>query len=200
MTDDRLSDASDQAQAERAADVGWEPADWSACLRRERRKQLATVIGLVVFVGVVLPVLGLVVLDRPPSLSYWFWGAFTLIFVAETAYSFASAAGRVQWERETRQAVRVRHALRHHRGIGAADRALVTERARSLATGSKVASVGWPLLALLLVVGILEGRDPRAFLIVLVVACLLLVARAVRRARLARRWLADPLPRDEPTP
>jgi hypothetical protein len=201
VTDERLDDVRAEAQAERAAEGGWEPADWSACLRSRRRRQLATVVGLVLLVGVVAPVLRLIVLGRPPSLSYWFWVSFTLIFVVETVYSFVSASGRVQWERETRRNVRVSHALRHHVGIGAADRALVTERAQSIDTWSKVAFVGWPLVAVVFVAGMLDDQGPTMPLVVpVVLACILLVARAVRRARRARRWLAHPLPRDERTP
>jgi hypothetical protein len=129
---------------------------------------------------------------------YWLWLLITVIYVGEAVQSRVSAAGRAQWERETRRHVRISHALRHHVGIGAADRALVTERARTMNTWSKVAFVGWPLLAVALVAGLLDAGDPPASLIGLVIAvCLLLVARAVRRARLARRWLADPTPRDE---
>jgi hypothetical protein len=201
VTDDRLPDVRAAAGAEPAAEVGWEPSDWAACLRRERRKQLASVTGLVVLVGVVGPVLGSTVLDWSPNLGYLLPVTITLIFVAETVISFVSATDRARWEREAREEVRIRHALRHHTGIGAADRALVTERARAMVTLSKVAFVGWPLLAVALVGRSLEVADPPASLIMLViVACLLLVARAVQRFRRARRWLADPLPRDERTP
>lgn len=199
MTDDRLPDVAAAASAEPAAEVGWEPADWSACLRRERRRQLAAAIGLVVFVGVVGPVVGFTVLDWSPDLGYLLPVAISLIFAAETVISFVSATDRARWERETREEVRIRHALRHHTGIGAANRALVTERARAKVTVSKVAFVGWPLLAVVLIGRSLEVADPPASLIGLVTAaCLLLVARAVQRFRRARRWLADPLPRATP--
>ena len=187
----------DRTEGERAADVGWEPADWTACLRRQRRRQLVTAAGLVVLVGVVAPLLRLTVQGRPPSLTYWLWAAFTLVYVAEVVYSFVSAAGRARWERETRQRVRVSHALRHHVGIGVADRALVTERARTLNTWSKVAFVGWPSLGVVFVAGVLDDRVPASLAVPVVLLSLLLVGRAVRRARLARRWLADPLPRGE---
>lgn len=199
MTDDRLHDLRAEAQAEPGAEVGWEPPDWSACLRRERRTQLAAVIGLVVLVGVVWPVLRFAVQDRSPGVTYWVWVFITLIYVAETVISFVSATDRARWERETRQAVRIRHALRHHVGIGAADRALVTERARSMVIRSKVGFVGWPLLGAVFVAGVLDDQVPASLAVPLVLLCLLLVGRAVRRARRARRWLADPLPRDEQT-
>ena len=201
MTDERLQDVPAEAPADPAAEVGWEPSDWSACLRRQRRKQLATVVGLVLLVGVVAPLLRLMVLGRPPSLTYWFWMSFTLLYVASAVHSYASATGRASWEQETRQSVRVSHALRHHVGIGAADRRPVTERAKSIDTWSKVAFVGWPLVAVVFVAGMLDGQGPTMPLVVpVVIACILLVARAVHRSRLARRWLADPLPREERTP
>jgi hypothetical protein len=199
VTEDRPQDVRGDAVAERTADIGWEPSDWSACLRRLRRTQLATVIGLVVLAGG-LPVLWFAVLDQRPSLTYWFWASFTLVFVAENTSSLVSATGRVRWERETRQAVRTRHALRHHTSIGAADRALVTARARTVHTWAKVAFVAWPLLGIVLVAGMLDDQVPASLGVPLVLLCLLLVGRAVRRSRLARRWLADPLPRDERTP
>jgi hypothetical protein len=148
VTDDRLHDAGVEVEAERTAELGWEPSDWPACLRRQRRRQLATAAVLVVLIGVLLPVLRLTVVDRPPSLTYWFWAAVCLVYVAEVVHSYFSATGRASWERETRQSVRTSHALRHHVGIGVADRALVTERAKAMDTWSKVAFVGWPLLAL----------------------------------------------------
>ena len=191
MSEDGPRDVGGEVPARPAGDVGWEPSDWSACFRREHHKQLALAIGLVVVAGAVL-------LTGPPGLSDWLTTACLLIVAVETVYSFVSAEGREKWERETRQTVRVRHALRHHSSIGAADRALVTDRARHTATWSTVAFVGWPLLAVALVGRGLEVADPPTSLMVLgIVACLLLVARAVQRLRRARRWLADPLPRDE---
>jgi hypothetical protein len=151
-------------------------------------------IGLVVLAGALL-------LTGPPSLSDWLIASCLVIAAVETVHSFVGAAGREKWERETRERVRVWHALRHHVGIGATDRALVTDRARHMATWSKVAFVGWPLLAVFFVGGYLDDQGPTLPLVVpVVIACMLMVARAVRQARLARRWLADPLPRDDETP
>ena len=195
MSDGRSPEATDPAQAGPASDAGWEPADWRDRLRRRRCRQLATAIGLVVLIGVVAPLLR-VTLDRPPSVTYWIWAFLTLVYVVEAAYSWISPAGRARWEQETREQVRVSHALRHHVGIGTADRALVTERARTMNTWSKVAFVGWPLLGVVFVAGILDDRVPASLAVPVVLLCLLLVGRAVRKARLARRWLADPLPRD----
>src|SRR5687768_12860170 len=197
VTDDRPLAAVDRTEGERTADVGWEPADWASVLRRHRRRQTAMAGGMVAFFGVVTPVLRLVVQDRPLGPMYWIWLLITIICVGEAILSRVSAAGRAQWDRETRRHVRISHALRHHVGIGAADRALVTERARTINTWSKVAFVGWPLLGVVLVAGILDDRVSAALLVPVVLLCLLLVGRAVRRARLARRWLADPLPRDD---
>jgi hypothetical protein len=198
VTDDRLQGVRGDAQAEPAADVGWECSDWSACLRRERRKQLAVAATLVLMFFVVSPLLRWTVLDPSFGWTYWTWVVITLIHVAEVVISFVSATDRARWERETRQTVRIRHALRHHTGIGVADRALVTERARAMVTVSKVAFVGWPLLGGLIIGTIIDVGLPASLVVPVVLLCLLLVGRAVRRARLARRWLADPLPRDEP--
>ena len=153
LTDDRLQEVRAEAHADHAAEASWEPSDWSACLRRERRQQLAVVTGLVVLVGIVAPVLRLALVDRPPSLSF----------------------------------------------IGAADRALVTERARTMARWAKGAFVGWPLLGAVLVAGLLDDHLPSSLVAPVVLLCLLLVGRAARRARLARRWLTGPLPREERT-
>lgn len=193
MTDDRSRDGGDQAPAERLGEAGWEPSDWSACLRHEQHKQLAMAISLVVLAGALL-------LTGPPGVSDWLTAACLLIIAVETVYSVVSAERREQWERETRERVRVWHALRHHVGIGATDRPLVTDRARHLATWSKVAFVGWPLLGVVFVVGMLDDHVPASLAVPVVLLCLLLVGRAVRRARLARRWLADPLPRVEESP
>jgi hypothetical protein len=51
VTDDRPLAAVDQAEGERAADVGWEPADWAAVLRRHRRRQAAVALLCLLLVG-----------------------------------------------------------------------------------------------------------------------------------------------------
>lgn len=197
VTDDRLEAAVDRAEGDHAADVGWEPQDWAAVLRRHRHRQTAVAAGMVALFGVVIPLLVLVVQDRSLGLMYWVWLLITVAHVGEDVLSRVTADGRAQWERETRERVRIWHALRHHVGIGATDRALVTDRARHLATWSKVAFVGWPLLGVVFVAGMLDDHVPASLAVPVVLLCLLLVGRAVRRARLARRWLADPLPRDD---
>jgi hypothetical protein len=197
VTDDRPQAAADPAESDHAADIGWEPPEWAAVLRSRRRRQTAVAAGMVALFGVVHPVLRLVVQDRPLGLMYWVWLLIAVICVVEAVLSRVTAEGRAEWERDTRRDVRISHALRHHVGIGAADRSLVTERARTMNTWSQVAFVGWPLLAVVFVGRSLEV-DALTFLIVpVIVLCLLLVARAAQRFRRARRWLADPLPRDE---
>jgi hypothetical protein len=52
------------------------------------------------------------------------------------------------------------------------------------------------LLGVVFVAGVLDDHVTASLAVPVVLLCLLLVGRAVRRARLARRWLADPLPRD----
>lgn len=186
------------ASVDHAADVGWEPADWTDVLRRKRRSQLAGTATMVLLFFVVTPLLRWTVTDRPLGWTYWLYVVVTLIIVGETVHSWVSAEGRASWERDARQQVRVEHAWRHHVGIGAEDRARVTERARAVNTVSKVAFVGWPLLAGVLVAGILQDPELPTWPAVPVIAAgLLLVARSVRRRGRARRWLADPLPRDD---
>ena len=189
-----------RVEAGGAAEVGWEPPDWTDVLRRQRRQQFA--IGAALFLLVsVEPVQWLTGIDRSVDWSYWLVLATMLILLGEAIQSRVSEEGRANWERDTRRKVRVKHALRHHVSIGAADRALVTERAQAIRTLSKVALVGWPLLAVLVAGTILDVSRLPAFTVVpVVVACLLLLARSVRRGRLARRWLADPLPRDDEGP
>ena len=62
---------------------------------------------------------------------------------------------------------------------------------------ARVGFVGWPFLGVVLVDRMLEVGLPSSLAAPVVVACLLLVGRAVHKARLARRRLADPLPRDD---
>jgi hypothetical protein len=197
VTDDRPLAAVDRTEGERTADVGWEPPDWAAVLRRHRRRQTAVAAGMVAFFGVVTPLLLVVVQGRSLGPMYWIWLLITIVCVVEAVLSRVTADGRAQWERETRQDVRISHALRHHVGIGTTDRSLVIERARTSYKWAKVAFVGWPLLGAVFVAGVLDDELPAALGVPLVLLCLLLVGRAVWRARLARRWLADPLPREE---
>ena len=195
VTDDRQQAVRADAQAESAEEGGWEPTDWSACLRRARRKQLALVGGMVLLFWVVSPVHQLTVDDRPLGLMHWVWAFLGLLYVVEMVISFVSETDRLRWEQETRQAVRITHALRHHTSIGFADRALVTDRAKAMALWARVGFVGWPLLGAFFIAGILDDHLPASLTVPVVLLCLLLVGRAVRKARLARRWLADPLPR-----
>ena len=147
------------------------------------------------------PLLRWTVLDPTFGWSYWLGVVVTLIIVGETVESRVSTEARASWERDARQQVRVERAWRHHVGIGAEDRARVTERARAVDTVSKVAFVGWPLLAGVLVAGILQDPElPTWPAVPVIAACLLLVARSVRRRGRARRWLADPLPREPAGP
>ena len=199
MTDDRLQNGHAEAQAEPAADVGWEPTDWTDVLRRQRRQQFA--IGAALFLLVsVQPVQWLTGIDRSVDWSYWLVLATMLILLGEAIHSRVSEDGRASWERDIRRKVRIEHALRHHVSLGAADRALVTERAQAIRTMSKVALVGWPMLAVVVAAPILDlAKIPDLLVVPVIVACLLLLARSVRRGRWARRWLADPVPRDEDT-
>lgn len=202
MTEDHLHPVPDEAPAVRGAEAGWEPRDWAGVLRRHRRRQLAGPAVMVLLIFVVTPLLRWTVLDPTFGWTYWLMVVVTLIMVGETVESRVSTQARASWEREARQQVRVEHAWRHHVSIGAEDRACVTERAGAVATVSMVAFVGWPLLAGVLGAALLQGHLdlPAAFVVPVVAACLLLVGRSVRRRRTARRWLADPLPRDPAGP
>jgi hypothetical protein len=61
---------------------------------------------------------------------------------------------------------------------------------------------GWPLLGMVLLAGI-ESTDGLSRIeevtagLVVALLCAIFVLSARRRVRRARRWLADPLPRDE---
>jgi hypothetical protein len=196
VTEDDVQPVRDEAPVDRGADVGWEPPDWTDVLRRQRRLQLVGPATMVLLIFVVTPLLRWTVLDPTFGWSYWLGVAVTLIIVGETVESYVSTEARASWEQDTRKKVRVEHALRHHTSIGAADRALVTDRARAMYLWARVGFVGWPFLGVALVGRMLEVRLPSSLAVPVVVVCLLLVGRAVRKARLARRWLADPLPRD----
>ncbi len=65
MTDGRLPDVWAAARAERASEVGWEPPDWDATLRERRRAEWRDVGLLLVAAGVVLPLLRVLLFDRP---------------------------------------------------------------------------------------------------------------------------------------
>ena len=192
----------DEAPADRGTDVGWEPPDWTDVFRRQRRRQLVVPAVWVLSFLVVIPLLRGTLLDPTFGWSYWLMVVVTFIIVGETVESRVGTEARASWERDTRQEVRVEHAWRHHVSIGAEDRGLVTERAGAVATVSMVAFVGWPLLAGVLVAAILQGHLelPAAFVVPVIAVCLLLVGRSARRRQRARRWLADPLPRDADTP
>lgn len=185
-----------RVQADGPAEGGWEPPDWNDVLRRHRRLQSAAVAGMVLLFSVT-PVLWWTGVDRSVGWGYWIALVAMLLLSGETIQSRVSADGRANWERDTRRKVRIEHALRHHVSIGAADRALVTERARSIRTLSNVALAGWPFLAVVGAAPILDlATVPDLLVVPVVVACLFLLARSVWRGRLARRWLADPLPRE----
>lgn len=189
------------ASADRAADVGWEPADWDAALRKQRRAEWHGVGILLVGAGVVLPLLRVLVADRPLLGWYLVLFGWALAFAVLAWRNHSSAEGRERWEEQTRQEVRVEHALRHYVSIGKADQELVTERADEIDSWAPAHFVGWPLAAV--VVGAAAVSDPTlsaadqilAGLFVLFCAAQLLLA--CRRVREARRWLDDPLPRDD---
>ena len=121
--------------------------------------------------------------------SYWLVLATMLILLGEAIHSRVSEGGRASWERDTRRKVRIEHALRHHVSIGAADRALVTERAQAIRTMSMVALVGWPMLAVVAAAPILDlSKIPDLLVVPVMVARLLLLARSG-----AGRTLGTPL-------
>jgi hypothetical protein len=128
------------------------------------------------------------------ALLYW-WSVYAVTFTER---------GRAAWEQETRQTVRVRHALRHHVSIGAADRRLVTDRAERVAGWAPGGYVGWPLAAVFVLAATLgdpariDGPAVAIAVLAVLVAGLLVWRTRVRHLR-ARRWLADPLPREEET-
>ena len=196
MADDRLPRLEARAQAEH----GWEPDDWAAILRRRRRLDWLSAGGLVL-AAVLFPIVRLV-LDRSLDLSFWVFLAIVLINAWETWQRHRTEEGRVRWERETGQKVRLGHALREHVSIGRDERDVVTARARAINRWAPAHVVGWPLLAVLTLVGIdADGgqyRDARlVFGVGVSLLCAILVFRAATRVRRARRWLADPLPRDD---
>lgn len=186
------------ARADRAADVGWEPADWAATLRKQRRTEWHGVAILLVGAGVVLPLLRVV--EGRPLLGWYLvllgWG---LAFGVLTWRSRSSVERREQWEEQTRREVRAEHALRSHVSIGAADRELVTRRADEIDSWALARFAGWPLAAVVVVAGAvsdptLTGVD-QALTWLFVLFCAVQLLLACRRVRQARRWLDDPLPR-----
>lgn len=192
-----------EAEAERAAGAGWEPPDWEPLLRARRRRDLLVLGALTAFL-VAVPVVRLVVQERPPALSFWFGAAFVLVHLLLSIRSHGTAAGRAEWENATRQEIRLEQALRHHTSSGVADRAAVTARAEQLDRNSGVAVVAYPLLLLLAVAFAVESdlSPVQVFGVVALAAlvCGALLIRSLRRGRMGTRWLADPLPRDAGCP
>ena len=186
------------APADRAADVGWEPADWDATLRKRRRVAVAKTWLLIALCWAILFVWAALD-DRPPRLLSLVIAALWTSLLLYELYRMSTPDGRRQWAEKTVEEIRVRYALRCHVSIGAADRELVTGRANEIDSWALAHFVGWPMAAV--VVGAATASDPTlstadqilAWLIVLFCVAQLLLA--CRRVREARRWLDDPLPR-----
>ena len=199
MDDGPPRPALEAASAETAADIGWAPPDWDAALREQRRAEWHSVGLVLVGTGVVLPLLRILVHDRPLTAWYLIFIGGALALAVLTWRSRSSAERRERWDRQTRQAIRVEHALRSHVSIGAADRELVTERAEEIDSWALAHFVGWPLAAVVVVAATVS--DPTltaadqmlAWLFALF--CVVQLLLACRRVREARRWLDDPLPR-----
>ncbi len=188
------------ASADRAAEVGWEPPDWDATLRKRRRAEWRQ-IGFVIAVVGLLPFVEALALDRPLRVWSWFALAMGLLWAAQVWWLHFTVRGRARWEPPTRRDVRVEHALRHHVSIGAADRELVTERAESIDTWAWAHFVGWPVLAAvaLLVANddSLRGLEKWPLSLGVLAVCAWYFWDTRRRLQWALRWLDDPLPRDE---
>jgi hypothetical protein len=199
VTDDRLQDVPAEAQAERQAEVAWEPTDWAVVFRRRRLRQVLVAAALLAVVAAGPFVR--IAMDEPPfRATWWLYLAVMIAYCGETAWRTLSARGRAEWEETTRQEIRVEHALRHHVSIGEKDRAAVTKRADELNRNSRVAVIGYPLLALVSIAALVELDSPTVLMVVVtataVVVCGLLLTRSLRRRRWGTRWLADPLPRE----
>ncbi|MFP5370079.1 MAG: hypothetical protein ACLGI3_04940, partial [Actinomycetes bacterium] len=156
--DDGPRPAMAAAPADRAADVSWEPVDWDATLRERRRAEWRDVVLMLAVFLVVLPVLQVAVFDDPLRAWHWVWFAWALVLTAHAIRSHFTVRGRERWELQTRQEVRVEHALRFHVSIGAADRDLVTGRADEIDSWAPAHFVGWPLAAV--VVAAAAVSDP----------------------------------------
>ena len=196
-----MSDGGSAAATERAADVGWEPPDKANILRRRRRNSLVFVALTVLVTVVVLPLVRVLVLERPMRWTSFVWAAWALLLGANTWWLHVTDRGRALWERETLQELRVEHALRHHVSIGAANREAVTVRAQRLDAYSGLAVFGYPVLVVVVAAVAVEA-DPSPIELTAVVGLAVLVfglllLRSLRRGRMGTRWLADPLPRDE---
>lgn len=185
------------AAADRATDLGWEPADWDAMLRKRRRDFVAdTWLFIALLWGA--PFAGAALENRPPRLVVLVVVALWTSLLLYQLHRTSTPSGRRQWAETTKEEIRVERALRHHVSIGAADREFVTERADAIDSWAPAHFVGWPLLAVLAIAAIVDptvsGSDRIVFWLFVLFSVVQLLL-ACRRVREARRWLDDPLPR-----
>jgi hypothetical protein len=174
----------------------WEPLEgWDAVLRRRRRGLVRDAILFAVVWPAFFVVLHGVLRDR------WGWAAAWVLLgflhAGRILRTLRRPGDRVAWEEDVRSSTRTEHALRHHASVGAEFRFVVDERAEEIRSMAGVGLVGWPLGCLIAMAVFLSAEDTGPRLVALVAALLAVIAlaRSQRRARWARRWLADPLPR-----
>ncbi|MGY1804066.1 hypothetical protein ACI78T_12395 [Blastococcus sp. SYSU D00922] len=187
----------DDVRADLREDQGWEPADWAPLLRRRRRLEELLAAGLVLWV-VAAPVIRVVVYEQPPFRWVWWpWLFVTVVYVGEVVRCSVTDRGRGEWEQKTRRSVRLRHALRHHVSIGPDERDRVGEHAYRTAFWSWATYLGLTAVAVLAVTeGATDGLPWIAAAMLGSAGAGVLVWTVVRHGR-ARRWLADPLPRED---
>jgi hypothetical protein len=174
----------------------WEPAEgWDEYLRR-RRQWLAGLVALLPIAGLPYAILVEGLVDDDWA-SAGLWGSLTLLYTGLAARPFWSTSARVEWDDAVRERVLLRHALKHHTSVGLHYRAKVTERAERIRANFSAGLVGWPLLAVVCLAVILDADTIGLRLVAGIWAVLAVSALVdtVRRARWAKRWLADPLPR-----
>jgi len=174
----------------------WEPPEgWAERIRSERRRQIRGAMAVALtFVGVVVL---LFLVKGPPRYSISLIAPGLCVLLSIVQIIRVAAGWDEKADREVQSAVRVDHALRSHASVGSAYRDQVTERAKDIIATSDVGLFGWPVLSAgsVLLAVVVDSTTERLVCLSWAALSVLALVASQRRARWARRWLADPLPR-----
>ena len=190
MTSDGWQRAWSTLPARPEPEPPWEPDE--AALRRKARQDSLSALG----VAAVLWALQVLLPDHAGVPYVVGWSVATGINLAR----MNAAQWRGRYRRQIRDQLRVDHALRAHVSIGRGDREHVSSCARWRRWRIPVLRVAGPLVAGLLTWAATAAERPTVWLVLLAVLAAAYCHGLVvwpQQLRDARRWLADPLPRED---